>query len=522
MARITWKNVTAGNLPDQTDALRSANRMFTEGAAGIGDSLQAVEARRQAQEAAALTNSARANVEAMVKGTYDIDQARRAILDQVTDPNMRNAMLTELGNVPAEFQTATDEGNRSAAGYADATGIASTLEESQRELNLRMGSDSAQRLYTEASDGKFEGYSNPVDLVLEKIKAFGGDEGDISTQASGAVTYYNDIITKLKNENGGKMPFPPELVAQALANSYKPSWDFNFFTAKGGANLDKSGVLTLLKPFSDPEQVRKMERQRQAYVDEQTIIDNSRGALEKYKLRLSVAESRGDTNEIARIQKNIDTLATDVVKYRNGGADPDETAKNAAAMDKKYPLGTPVPDQPNKKKDNDPIDVQTVMDQLADAAKLVANPKNKPDAVGGKESTQFGDISELLRRALGIDPPKSAVPKKADPAPTVALPNPSKPLNIMDDNFTDAINRLGLGKFGPPGTNMDDAGMAQLGQQFPETNLDYPAMGMGPDFYPAQQSPNPGALPAPDIRSIMEQIQRYNLTPLIGNAGVPR
>jgi len=333
MTRITWQNVTAKSPTGSSESAALAQQLLAAGLKGIGGSLKSLGGIRDAKEADDLQLQAQKAAEAMMKGTYDSEQARRAILDQVKDPKRRDAILAALGNVPAEFQTATAEGTDAASAFAAQSGITSTLEKRQRDLNMEIGADRNVRLWKDMSETDFSRFNSPLEAVFAKFNIDADPETQtIHKDMANVAAVYNDLVKKFANDNSGVLPFPEELIAVAMMDSLGDQWAMGNFKPKDFdlATFDTDAIEKTLGAFVKPEQRNNLERQRQEYAGRQAVLDNYKGEFDKYRLRLSLAESRGDQNEIDRIKGNIDLLTRELGNGK--GRDADARAANEAIL----------------------------------------------------------------------------------------------------------------------------------------------------------------------------------------------
>ena len=398
MARITWQNVNEKLPSNLVQYAPSVDRMLGTGIRGIGTSLEDLANHRSKKEEKILSDAARASAEAMMLGTYDSDQARRAILDQVKDTKRRDAILAALKNVPAEFQTATAEGTDAAGKYISGTYINAELDKRQRLLNNDVNADRFTRLWAESSAIKEKGYGSPIQAVFEK---FNYNDADPKTQTAhqdmaNVTEIYNTLVERVEGLNGGRSPIPEEMIASVMIDSLS---DLNFFGDGRIKNWDKAkfnmdAAMKVLKRFDSEEKLIKFEMERQRYESRQATIDNQRGRLGEFNLRLSIAETRGDKEEIARIQKNIDTLGLHLGGNAGSEANDIDVAKTyIQANNPDHHPPALAPDSPEPTQEE--VDAEKRLGNITDA--LNKNPGVPEvtiiDKNGEEEVIDQGDVS---------------------------------------------------------------------------------------------------------------------------------
>ena len=314
MARLTWENAVAAKLDGgKSQSDYAANTMRTSGFKGIGTALKNFQEERDGREAKMLTTAADKIALQVAQGSYDVDQGRRAIIDQIKDPKMQAAALASFGNIPPELMAANAEGSTRAASYGNQREIENGIQAYESEMNNRVNSNKLLRIYTQAvAAGGATGSTNPMERMYEKLKTEGG--ADIENSIRAVNVMFKEMSKELQVD--GKDVIPPEVIAEALMNESVGSWWLNPLTGSG-RQLSKKAAMDVISPLKDPAERNRLETQRQRYDTEKQQIASLRATKEMYVSRLGLAETRGNKDEVARIQKNLDMLGDNVVKFRD-------------------------------------------------------------------------------------------------------------------------------------------------------------------------------------------------------------
>ncbi len=449
MARLTWENAVAAKLDGgNSQSGYAANTMRTSGFKGIGTALRNFQEERDGREAIMLTTAADKIALQVAQGSYDVDQGRRTIIDQIKDPKMQAAALASFGNIPPELMAANAEGSTRAASYGNQREIENGIQAYESEMNNRVNSNKLLRIYTQAvAAGGATGSTNPMERMYEKLKTEGG--ADIENSIRAVNVMFKEMSKEL--QVNGKDVIPPEVIAEALMNESVGSWWLNPLTGDG-RQLSKKAAMDVISPLKDPAERNRLETQRQRYDTEKQQIASLRATKEMYVSRLGLAETRGNKDEVARIQKNLDMLGDNVVKFRDSTPErqailaKEQLAKVKAAEEAvPYSTGKLASETPaakamreTKKAENDAYMLQNQV-YNANQSRNAANARfqeqmDRAHTAGMNTSgminpQKFAD-DKALREAQGVPSQQSRVRDVFEPA--IPLPDKGIVPNILD------------------------------------------------------------------------------------------